>query len=98
DTTDGHGTGPLSALQIPGIGVIPPGASVDAKVDTKQFTATLQAGYRVLDTSRFTLDVLGGARFWRISNAVTVIASHPVLGSRSASHGESFGWLDPLIG
>ncbi len=99
DTTDSHATGPLPAFQIPGLGVvIPPGASVDAKVDTKQFTATLMGGYRVIDTPQFTLDALGGARFWHISNDVSVTASHPAIGSRFARHGESFGWVDPLIG
>lgn len=99
DTTDGHASGPLPAFQIPGLGVtIPPGASVDAKVDTKQFTATLQSGYRVIDTPQFTLDALAGARFWYISNDVTVTASHPGIGTRTASHGEDFGWVDPVLG
>jgi hypothetical protein len=98
-TTNGRGQGPLSAFQIPGLGVaIPPGAGVDAKVDSKQFTASLQGGYRVVDTPRFTLDVLGGARFWHISTDVAVRASHPAIGTRSASHGEDFSWIDPLIG
>lgn len=99
DTTDSHGAGPLPALQIPGLGVpIPPGADVDAKVDTKQFMATLQGGYRVIETPQFTLDALVGARFWYISTDVSVTASHPAIGTRSASHGESFGWVDPVIG
>lgn len=99
DTSDGHGTGPLPAMQLPGLGVaIPPGASVDAKVDSKQFMATLQGGYRVIDTAQFTLDALGGMRFWHISNDVMVTASHALIGSRSASHGESFGWVDPVVG
>lgn len=99
DTTDSHGTGPLPAFQIPGLGVvIPPGASVDGKVDTKQFTATLQGGYRILDRPDIALDVLGGARFWYISNDVSVTASHPLIGSWSASHSEDFGWVDPVIG
>jgi hypothetical protein len=99
NTTGSHGTGPLPALQIPGLGVpIPPGANVDARVDTEQFTATFQGGYRLLETPRFTLDALAGARFWYISNDVTVTASHPALGTRFASHGESFGWVDPVIG
>lgn len=99
DTTDNHGSGPLPALQIPGLGIaIPPGARVDAKVDTKQFMATLQGGYRIIDTPQFTLDALGGVRFWHISNDVTVTASHPAIGSRSATHRESFGWVDPVVG
>lgn len=99
DTTDSHAYGPLSAFQIPGLGVaIPAGSTVDATVDTKQFMATMQGGYRVIEAPEFTLDALGGLRFWHISNDVTVTASHPLIGSRSASHGESFSWVDPVIG
>jgi len=99
DTSDSHGTGPLGAFQIPGLGVtIPPGAKVDADVDSQQFMATLQGGYRLLSTPTFTVDALAGARFWHISNDVTVTASIPGIGSRSASHGESFSWVDPVIG
>ena len=99
NTMGGHGSGPLPAFQIPGLGVsIPPGASVDAKVDSKQFTATLLGGYRIVDTSQFTLDALGGARFWYISTDVAVTASHPAIGTRSASHGEDFSWIDPVVG
>lgn len=29
---------------------------------------------------------------------MTVTASHPAIGTLSASHGESFGWVDPVIG
>ena len=99
DTSDGHGSGPLPAMQIPGLGVvIPPGANVAARVDTKQFMATMQGGYRVIETPQLTLDALGGIRFWHISNDVTVTASHPAIGTRSASHGESFNWVDPVVG
>ncbi|WP_396956879.1 hypothetical protein [Nitrosomonas sp.] len=88
DTTGGHGRGPLPALQLPGFGItIPPGVSVD----TEQFMVTMQGGYRVVDTPQFTLDVLAGVRFWYISNDVRVMASHSVIGTRRASHGEDFG-------
>lgn len=97
DTTDSHGVGPLPALTIPDVGEIPPGGNIDAKVDTRQFTATLMGGYRVIDTPQFTLDALGGARFWYISNDVRLTGS---LGgvSGSVSYDESFGWVDPLAG
>jgi hypothetical protein len=99
DISEGRGTGPLPALQIPELGVtIPAGARVDAKVDTAQFMATLQGGYLFIDTPHFTLDVLAGARVWYISNDVTVTASDPAIGTLSATHGESFGWVDPLVG
>ncbi len=98
DTTDSKATGPLPALQIPGLPILPAGAAVGANVDTQEFMATLQAGYRVIDADGFSLDALAGARFWYISNDVAVTASHPLIGSVSASHRESFGWVDPVIG
>ncbi|MBX3597268.1 MAG: hypothetical protein KF874_06825 [Rhizobiaceae bacterium] len=88
DTTDSHEFG-LPPLPFP----LPPGTRVNVDVDTKQFTASAQVGYRLIDTGAFTLDALGGVRFWHISNDVTVSA----LG-RSVSYGESFGWADPLVG
>lgn len=88
DTRGGHGRGPLPALKLPGFGItIPPGVSVD----TEQFMVTMQGGYRVVDTPQFTLDVLAGVRFWYISNGVRVMASHSVIGTCRASHGEDFG-------
>lgn len=99
DTTDSHASGPLSAFQIPGFGVtIPPGSHVDGKVDSTQFMATLMGGYRVMDNPDFTLDLLGGIRFWHVANEVTVTASHALIGSRTASYSEDFSWVDPLIG
>lgn len=89
DTTDSHAFGPLPALPIG----VPAGTIINGSVDSKQFMATLQGGYRVIDTSDFTLDALAGARFWHISNDVTVSA----LGI-SRTYGESFGWVDPVVG
>jgi len=99
DTSDAHARGPLSAFQIPGLDItIPPGASIDGKVDTTQFMATLLGGYRVLDTPEFTLDMSGGVRFWHISNSISVTTNHPSTGRHSASYSEDFGWVDPLLG
>lgn len=98
DTTDSKAAGPLPALQIPGLPILPAGATIDADVDTQEFMATLQAGYRIIDADGFSLDALAGARFWHISNEVAVTASHPLIGSVSATHQESFGWVDPVIG
>ncbi len=97
DTTDGHGAGPLPAFQLPNGTPVPAGTTIDAEVDTKQFTATLQGGYRVIDTPGFTLDALAGARFWHISNDVTLTVGLGG-GSVTGSYGESFGWVDPLAG
>lgn len=88
DTTESHATGPL-----PPVGPVPPGAVVSGSVDTRQFTATLQAGHRVVDAAGFTLDALAGARIWYVSNDVTVSA--PGL---ARTYGESFNWVDPVIG
>lgn len=87
-TTDSHSFGNIP--QLPGL---PPVASADVDVDTKQFTFTLAAGYRVFDVPGTTLDLLGGVRIWHVSNKVTVDA-----GFISASHKESFGWVDPVVG
>lgn len=89
NTTESEAFGPLPPLAAP----IPPGTVVNASVDSEQIMATLQAGYRVVDTPQFTLDALAGARLWHISTDVTVSA----LGM-SRSYGESFGWIDPVIG
>ena len=89
NTTESHASGPLPPLPVP----VPPGTVVNGSVDSKQFMATLQGGYRLVDTPQFTLDALGGVRFWHISNDVTVSA----LGL-SRSYGESFGWADPVVG
>ena len=88
DTSDGHAFGPL-----PAPAPVPPGAAVEGRVDSRQLTATLQAGYRFIDTADFTLDALAGLRAWRLSNDVTVSA----LGA-SRRYGERFDWVDPVIG
>lgn len=87
DTTGAHGFGAVPPLPVP------PGTPITADIDTRQFTATLQGGYRIIDSGDFTFDALGGLRYWHISNKVTVSA----LGL-SRSYKESFGWVDPLIG
>ncbi|WP_246738920.1 hypothetical protein [Mesorhizobium sp. NZP2234] len=89
DTTDEKATGPLPPLPPP----LPQVPSISGSVDTKEFTSTLQAGYRVYDSPAFTLDALGGVRFWHISNRVTVQAA-----GLSGSYKESFGWADPVVG
>ncbi len=88
DTRESRASGPL-----PGIGPVPPGATVKGRVDSKLFMATLQGGYRVVDTPVLTVDALAGLRVWHVSNKVKVSA----LG-RSRSYAESFGWVDPVIG
>jgi len=78
---------------MPPIGAIPPGTYVTGRVDSKQFMATLQGGYRLLDAPDFTLDALAGARFWHVSNKARLSVR-----GLSRSHEESFGWVEPVIG
>lgn len=79
--------------RLPPVGPISPGAPVSGRVDTKQFMATLQGGYRLLDTPDFTLDAMAGARFWHVSNKAKL--SVP---GRSRNYEENFGWMEPVIG
>ena len=99
DTAGAGGTGALPAMSLPGLDMnIPAGVEISAKVRTKQFMSTLQGGYRIVEMPDFTLDALGGARFWHISNKATVTAAVPSVGSRKTRHGESFQWVDPVVG
>lgn len=98
DLADSHNTGPLPELRLPGTAiVIPAGADIDFKLDTTLFTSTLMGGYRVFDTSQFTLDALGGARFWSVSNNAKI---HGSLGGLNGTvhYKESLEWVDPVVG
>lgn len=86
---DAKTTGPLPALPSP----LPSISSLRGQVDTSQLIFTLQGGTRVIKEENLTLDLLAGARFWHISNKVTLSANH-----HSTSYKEKFYWLDPLIG
>lgn len=69
-------------------GLIPPG--IPAQGTLRQTSLTLAAGYRVVDGPGQTIDVLAGARHWRIRSSVDV----PLAGiSRSPS--ETF--TDPIV-
>ena len=81
-TTDGRTSGPLPIV-----------GPVTGTLSSKEFTASLQAGYRIFEAPLLTLDLLGGFRTWRISNTVSASA-----GPLAVSYGESFGWTDPVIG
>lgn len=69
-------------------GRVPPG--IPAEGELRQTSLTLAAGYRVADAPGMTIDVLAGARQWRIRSSVDV----PLAGiSRSPS--ETFA--DPVV-
>ncbi|SMO83346.1 hypothetical protein [Paracoccus laeviglucosivorans] len=86
-------TNDSKAGRLPALPGVPPGLPVSGDVDTKEFMLTLQGGYRFYDTPGLTLDGLAGARYWHVSNELTVKA----LG-QSRTFKESFSWFDPLVG
>jgi len=99
DGTDRKTYNNLPAFQVPGItGVIPQGTHINGRADSTQFMTTMMGGYRVMDTDNYTLDILGGLRYWYIKNNVRVTANHPSIGEQRVSYGEKFWWVDPLIG
>lgn len=87
-TTDGHTIGNLPPL--PHLPQIP---AISARVESTQFMATLMGGYRIIDGDGFSLDALGGVRFWHVANDVTVSAA-----GLTGSYEESFDWVDPVLG
>jgi len=99
DGTDRQTYDNLPAFQVPGItGVIPQGTQINGRADSTQFMTTMMAGYRIADTANYTLDILGGLRYWYLKNNVRVTAIHPSIGTQRVSYGEKFWWIDPLIG
>lgn len=99
DGTDRQTYDNLPAFQIPGVtGIIPQGTHINGRADTTQFITTMMSGYRISDTPNYTLDLLGGFRYWYIRNNVRVHASHPSIGDHRVSYSEKFWWIDPLIG
>jgi hypothetical protein len=89
DTTEAKALGPLPTLPPP----LQQITGISGSVNSKEFSSTLQAGYRLYDSPDFTFDALGGVRFWHISTRVTVSVN-----SLSGSYAESFGWADPVVG
>jgi hypothetical protein len=72
--------------ELPIVGPIP---ALSAALDTTQFTSTLLAGYRVVTGARGSLDLLGGARIWHLSNEVNVSFLSGPRPSTRASDGET---------
>lgn len=80
--------GDLSYSKSSRDGLVPPG--VPASGELEQTSLTLAAGYRAVVEPRIAVDVLGGARFWRIKGSVNV----PLAGV-SVSPTETF--TDPIL-
>lgn len=73
--------------------VIGPTPGLSATVSGQMFMATLAGGYRLLEGPQGSFDLTAGARIWNISTTATL----HYLGL-SLGYGESFGWVDPLVG
>lgn len=69
-------------------GQIYPGISVKGKL--RLGALTLTGGYRALDDSWLTLDVMAGARVWRARGAVSV----PIIGEQKSS---TQTFVDPVV-
>ena len=85
DTTEDHA--------IERVPVFGPVRGLAAKVDTRQTTVSLQAGYRIVETAPFTLDLLAGARLWNVENKVKISYANLAISRR-----ETLAWVDPVIG
>lgn len=69
-------------------GIVPPGAPAKGRLE--QTSLTLAAGYRVVNDPGVAVDLLGGARLWKIKGAVDV----PLAG---VSASPSMSFADPII-
>lgn len=76
-------------VRIPFAGVTLP---VDASL--RQFSATLLAGYSVVETPHTVLDLLAGARAYDVTAEVNLPAP---LGPLPQTLSESRGWVDPIL-
>jgi len=80
--------GDLSYSKSSRDGTVPPGAPATGELE--QTSLTLAAGYRIVDDPGVSVDLLGGARMWRIRGAVDV----PLAG---ISQSPSFTFTDPIL-
>jgi hypothetical protein len=65
---------------------------VDARGGSKQTTVLAVTGYRVLDDNRYSLDLMGGARWWQVKSRVSAEAG----GHELFSIEDRFSWVDPV--
>lgn len=64
-------------------------------LDTSSFVGTLLAGYRVVDSAPYSLDVLAGIRGYSVWTRLTTSSIFPALNLRRE---ETEAWVDPMIG
>jgi hypothetical protein len=66
-----------------------------AALETSSFIGTLLAGYRAVDTSSYSLDLMAGLRGYSVWTATTTTSVLPALNLRRE---DTEGWVDPMIG
>ena len=77
---------------------------VSAEADIKEFFGTFMGQWRAVDSDQITLDLMAGARYWKIDNDITVrgtlTASGPLGASviKELSGSDGASWVDPIVG
>jgi hypothetical protein len=71
-----------------------PAGFTNGELTDKTFFGTFAAAYRVFRSGAFWVDVVGGARVWSRSSALTITAPGPVGVSANASK----TWADAVVG
>jgi hypothetical protein len=70
------------------------GAYSGFNANAKTFWVAPEAYFRVIDKPLFSVDALGGGRFWRLDNSISLSA-----GTLSAATvGQTQSWVDPVLG
>ncbi len=80
--------GDLTWASLSHEGVLPPGVAIEGKLSQRSFTAA--AGYQAVSEPSHRLDLLAGARAWRIEAEVAV----PALGLGAS---DTERWVDPIL-
>jgi hypothetical protein len=62
--------------------------------NAKTFFVDPEAYYRLLDTERGSVDVVAGARIWRLNNSLDLLQGS----ASSFSVGQTQSWVDPVLG
>jgi len=70
------------------------GAYSGFNANAKTFWVAPELYFRVIDKPMFTVDAVGGGRFWRLDNSISLSA-----GTLSAATvGQTQSWVDPVLG
>jgi len=62
--------------------------------NAKTFFVDPEAYFRLLDKDRGSVDLVGGARFWRLNNSLDLLQGSTV----AATAGQTQSWVDPVLG